>query len=485
MMSANPLAAYFIKYDWVDVLISVGLVYIFSCIITILFSALKNVGTVLKYISFITIGLYDLLALFCIIKFKTTLEVNIIETLLATNANEIREFFAIFFPWWLYALVALMFATIITLHYICNHKYMWRMGNKHASVHLYIFIYIVIVMLVCHKLIYENIANYNSWVIPFENLAINLKDYEPERVQLQETSTDHPEKIVLIIGESHSKGHCSIYGYEKETNPCFRRLINDSLAYAFQDVVSPATATTESFKYILNTRHVTERDKDWYLFPSIITIMKSAGYRTSWFSNQDEVGLFDNMASCYAHICDKYTFNDKEERLDGNLLDMYEPTKGKEMIIYHLMGQHVDFSKRYPVDSFSKFTITDYDSKRYHNREVAAHYDNACLYNDFVISSIFNQYREENAIVIYFSDHGLDVFQSSPDYFGHVHGFKKNGKHIGFDIPFIVFMTEKFQKKNPATVKKIQMVVNKHLNTGDIPFFIMDVSGYLYKEAGN
>lgn len=478
MMSINPIASNLVEVNWIVTIMTLAIVYVSACAMSVLFSMMKRVGAALKSICILVVGLYDLLALFCVLVFKTKLDVSIIETLLATNMHEIKEFIGIFFPWWLFVLSFLVLAFIIMTHLYCLYKRRLRMGERHLTMHLYLLTYVVIVMLVCHKQVYAQVTSLQSWVIPFDNLTINLKDYEPSSVALNEISSEHPQKIVLIIGESHSKGHSSIYGYEKETNPRLERLIQDSLAYAFTDVVSPATATTMAFKYILNTRRVIDFKKEWYLYPSIVTIMKSAGYRTSWYSNQDEVGLFDNVASCFAHLCDEYTFNNKEERLDGNLIGLHKACKDKELVIYHLMGQHVDFSQRYPNESFGKFKEKDYDINKCAHRDIAAHYDNACLYNDYVVTSIIDEYKNDDAIVIYFSDHGLDVFQSSPYYFGHVHGFAKKNVKIGFDIPFIVYMSETFQKKHPAVVESVKSSLENRFCTSDVSFMIMDIAGY-------
>lgn len=440
-----------------------------------------RVGTVCKYVTIIIVGLYDLLALFCIVAFNSRVDVTILETLLATTPNEIQEFIEVFFPWWLVGLFVLLIIAIIVGHRACQNRYKWRMGSRQTTIHLYVLSYLVIVMAICHNRIVRHVRGLNTWIIPFENLAIDLKDHEPDHVALKETRTSHPQKVVIIVGESHSKGHSSLYGYEKKTNPRLETLVKDSLAYVFQGAEAPGTATTFCFKYILNTKRIFDIDEDWFTFPSITTIMRSAGYRSSWFSNQDEVGLYDNMASCYAHICDSYTFNTNKERLDGDLIDMHKPAKGKELVIYHLMGQHVDFSKRYPKE-FAVFKPTDYDKTRYHVRDIAAHYDNACLYNDYVVYSIINKYKDEDAVVFYFPDHGLDVFQSSPDYFGHSRGLNNKSKKIGYQIPFIIYTSKTFKTLHPDVSSMIGRAVDRKFCTADAIYTIMNVAGYGFKD---
>lgn len=476
LMSVNPIASLLYTQEWVDLGITMSLVYCSACLLAIIVSCLGCVAIILKCLYVTCFMLYDVLALFCIIVFKSPLDTTIIETILETNINEIKEFIVVFVPWWLAVVIPLSLMMLLYVHHLCSMKYAIRMGDRQFSMHCYVLTYIVILLLICNKQVTRRIGSMGSWTIPFENIAINLKDYEPEHILLKESNMMHPEKIVLIIGESHSKGHSSIYGYDKETNPRIKRLMQDSLVFAFQNVTSPATATVQSFKYILNTRRIGDT-KVWYESPSVITILKAAGYRASWFSNQDEVGLYDNMASCYAHICDEFYFNDTKERLDGDLICCHKAKKGKELVIYHLMGQHTDFSKRYPK-TFSKFKLEHYDRNRYSKRDIAAHYDNACLYNDYVVSKIINTYKNDNAVVFYFPDHGLDVFQSSPDGFGHVRGIRANTAEIGYQIPFFVYTSRKYKEQNKEMVIQLQQSLQRKFCTADMTFTLMHIAGY-------
>lgn len=477
LMATNPIATLFYQPEWLDTAISLALTYCCACLFTLLFSAMGCIGTIMKYLSLMLVASYDILVIICFTMFKTNIDATIIETLLVTNINEIKEFLCVFIPWWLIICFVLFLTILFYIYHRCHYQRHITMGNRQSTFHLYLLVYVVTVLLIGHRVLIKKIQNMESWTIPFENVAINLKEYEPQQVLLSETREQHPEKIVLIIGESHSKGHSSIYGYDKPTNPHIQQLINDSLLYAFNQVTSPATGTVQSFKFILNTRHIKDILTDWYLFPSIITILKSAGYHTSWYSNQDEVGLHDNLASSFAHICDHYYFNTKKTRLDGDLIGLHKLTKGKEFIIYHLMGQHVDFSKRYP-ESFRFFKSSNYDKAKYTNQEVVAHYDNACLYNDYVVSQLMNTYKNEDAIVIYFPDHGLDVFQTSSKYFGHAINHKKESRKIGLQIPCFVYTSPRFKSSHKSLTEQIKNSVERKYCTAEMPFTLMHVAGY-------
>lgn len=477
LMAVNPVASQFYMCEWVDFAIMLALIYCSATLFTTVFSSIGRVGVVLKYLSVTIIALYDAFALFCLIVFDTTVDATIIETLLETNVAEIKEFVSVFMPWWLLAGFVALLVALFYGYYYCKSIRHLAMGSRQIAIHQHLLLYVVIVLLVSNRLVVKEIRTMSTWTIPFENIAINLKDHEPQHLHLKECNKLHPEKIVVVIGESHAKAHSSIYGYDKATNPRLQQLISDSLLYAFRNVESPATGTVQAFKYIMTTRRLCDVQTEWYKFPSIITIMKSAGYRTSWYSNQNEVGLHDNLASSFAHICDEYHFNSKSTRLDGDILGLHKPIKGKEFVVYHLMGQHVDFAKRYP-ESFQCFKATDYDKKKFHKREVAAHYDNACLYNDYVVSQIMNMYKNEDAIVVYFPDHGLDVFQSSPTYFGHARRNKRANRKIGHEIPCFVYTSSTFKARHKDLTQQIKQSVDRKYNTAEMPFTLMHVAGY-------
>ena len=75
--------------------------------------------------------------------------------------------------------------------------------------------------------------------------------------------------------------------------------------------------------------------------------------------------------------------------------------------IFHFLGLHADFKKRYPAD-FGIFDAKDYDRADLteQQREILAHYDNAIVYNDLVIDSILRLYEDKDAIAIFVADHG-------------------------------------------------------------------------------
>ena len=69
----------------------------------------------------------------------------------------------------------------------------------------------------------------------------DLRDYRQNPDVI--CSNDSPDNIVLVIGESFTKWHSSLYGYEKETNPLLGRMVADSTLFVYENVKSACTST--------------------------------------------------------------------------------------------------------------------------------------------------------------------------------------------------------------------------------------------------
>ena len=145
------------------------------------------------------------------------------------------------------------------------------------------------------------------------------------------------------------------------------------------------------------------------------------------------------------------------------------------------MGNHESFSKRYS-SNFNKFTLKDYNDKPKHQQQILAEYDNSVLYNDYVVSQIIELFKEEDAVVVYFPDHGLDIFESDETYFGHSLGTEKS-QYVGKQIPFMIYVSENYQKHNTNILQQIQSAITNKFCTQDVLYLIMDITGYKFVDS--
>lgn len=233
-------------------------------------------------------------------------------------------------------------------------------------------------------------------------------------------------------------------------------------------------------------------DKASY-FPAIF---KQAGFNVQFWDNQ--LGGFDkNVAFSFALnslVFDKEIqelsydgTNPNAYNYDHELIEDYARHKPKQsqrnLIIFHLNGQHADASTRYPHEpKFKRFTADSIknDKPWIGNEERAkiAEYDNCTVYNDYVMSEIFNIYRERNAVVIYFSDHGGMMYEQ-PDMMDRKlsHDNSKEMLEPLFRIPFFIWMSDTFKSLHPEHYDAAVEARNK-------PFMIDNLCQVLFHLTG-
>lgn len=315
--------------------------------------------------------------------------------------------------------------------------------------------------------------------------CVKIKDHmcHPTIVEIEH---HHPQRIVVIIGESFSKYHSNLYGYSRITNPNLTDLYNQKKLFVFRNVKSPANSTQETFKYLLNTQRL-ESIGEWYDTPNLIEVMNLAGYYTTWVSNQAQRGASSNISSGSSELCKEYHFrprNSYKQALDYDLLKMFHDAKdnaqenrvGYTLDVFHLIGQHQVYRLRYPK-TFGLFKNDDYMDYPQNQRENRATYDNATLYNDYVVNAIISEYKDEEAIVFYLSDHGLDLYYCDDDYCSNGRPTNTLSSEFGKDIPFMIYVSDSFRDKYPEKVKQIEKSVDNDYCTDSFIFTVMDVAG--------
>ncbi|HSC82405.1 MAG TPA: sulfatase-like hydrolase/transferase, partial [Pseudomonas sp.] len=118
----------------------------------------------------------------------------------------------------------------------------------------------------------------------------------------------------------------------------------------------------------------------------------------------------------------------------------------RKFIVVHLLGTHMSYQYRYPQE-YERFTdrtgapahVTDDQLPTYNS------YDNAVLYNDFVVSSLIKRFAatDPNGFLLYLSDHGEAVFDAPK---AQVLGRNEAAPTSPmYTIPFIVWNSPKWQ----------------------------------------
>lgn len=243
----------------------------------------------------------------------------------------------------------------------------------------------------------------------------------PPLKNLTDSMANQPATLVLVIGESTNRQRMSLYGYPRQTTPELDKL-KDQLA-VFDNVITPRPYTIEALQQVLT--FADEENPDLYLStPSLVSMMKQAGYKTFWITNQQTMTKRNTMLTTFSEQADEQVYlnnnrNQNAAQYDGDVIEPFNKALAdaapRKLIVVHLLGTHMSYQYRYPP-TFNKFTDRKGVPDGVRDDQVPTYnsYDNAVLYNDFVVSSLIKDYAKSdpNGFLLYLSDHGEDVFDS-------------------------------------------------------------------------
>ena len=333
-------------------------------------------------------------------------------------------------------------------------------------------------------------AAYRSQLSNMENILNHLQSL-PKFENLKDVNTNTPRTLVLVIGESTTRSRMGIYGYERDTTPLIEQFEKDNPDFVvFNDVVSSRPYTIEILQQALTLAD--EQHPDLYLSkPSLIDLMKQAGYKTFWITNQQTMTKRNTMLTMFSKQADEqfYMNNDRNQSSRQYDSSVFEPFKSvlndpteKKFIVIHLLGTHMKYELRYPEsDEYQRFNdksglAFDLDDDKL---DVYNSYDNAIMFNDFVITKLFNLFKasDANGFMLYFSDHGEDVYQTAPhDVLGRN---EKAPTRAMYTIPFMLWQSPKWLTNHP---NNFQSYVNRKFSTQDLIHTWSDLAGLSFDD---
>ncbi len=281
----------------------------------------------------------------------------------------------------------------------------------------------------------------------------------PPLQRLTDHSGEAPRTLVLVLGESTTSQHMQLYGYPRETTPKLDALrkSGDNLT-VFNDVVAPRPYTIEAMQQLLTFGDQEHPDK-FLTEPSLINLMKQAGYKTFWITNQQTMTKRNTMLTTFSQQADAQFYLNNQRNQNASQYDeaVFEPfekvlkdSAPKKFIIVHLLGTHMNYKYRYP-EQFDRFKDREGVPAMLDDQQVQVYnsYDNAVLYNDFIVSSLIERYSagDPNGFLLYLSDHGEEVFGDATH--------KRLGRNENdptramYRIPFLLWTSPSWQRAHP------------------------------------
>lgn len=459
-------------------------------------------GKILLYI--LIISLYSI-NIFLLLNFNTIFTPFIIVLLNETNNNEINDFFQSYVISANSMITYIIILITISIIYYLEKRKLNIIKIKQNRIYL-IFSFIVVAC-ICergyiHFLKFTNIFNCNNLgdfeycetIDPSTNIGtqfiysiyinyVSKKEIKEAVINTVNASNLHINNnknkiinIVLIIGESYNKHHSNLYGYYKDTNPLLNKEIERNNLFVFKNVISPYNLTSFVMRNLFSTNSIMDRES-WSSYPAFPVIFRKAGYNVYLWDNQNSSYKDATDYSIAAYIYDpkitKLSYNACNKSCYHHDLDLFNSFKksvplnlnNKNLIIFHLIGQHMIAKRRYPhnkqFEYFTKDSINRPDLPANSKMNIA-NYDNATRYNDYVIYNIINYFRKSNSVIVYLSDHGEELYDYRNS-FGRSFepNITANRLKYQYEVPFMVWCSDSYIKNNPQKILLIKNAEKK------------------------
>ncbi|NQY28955.1 MAG: sulfatase-like hydrolase/transferase [Flavobacteriaceae bacterium] len=483
-------------YSYIREVIAFGL---FTAVLLVLVTVLNSLQTRKIIFGFLSIIL--VLLLFVKMSFYmfygAKINASALFVIFETNTYEASEFLNSFINKEIivlfFVLLLMLFFVLIKLFYTEKISMKLRLIPvlmfKHKLIKLFVFLlaifscYTIFTRFSNENVFLTSYTSHKDYILLKENLKNTLAQKESSYVA-NFLSSNEEQTYVVIIGESTSNSHMELYNYNRDTNPLLRE-IEDEL-YVFEDVISPHVHTIESLEKILTLSNYDSPNKK--MNASIVQLANQSGFTTYWLSNQRPVGIYESIPTMIGNAAsnryfinsDDSIFNVYDEKLLPYLDKVLENTSEKKMIFIHLMGTHIGYDKRYP-EKFEYFSGENEKTKYKHDKseKLVNSYDNAIRYNDSIVREVIDKVKAKNtnSYVAYFSDHGDELYDTS-DMVGHD---MYNTTPSMYEVPFIVWMSEKHKLKHPEFLDKLK-VVKRSYNLEDFIHSFSDLSGISFNE---
>ena len=410
--------------------------------------------------------------------FNVNISPSVIYIFFESNNQEAKEFVTLYLDKYL-ILYALIIITIGIIP-ISKKKFELKIINRTKFVGfklVYGFILILIILRIT-PLRFENLPYLivkSFYVVYIESKVLEKDFYKSEKGIFEdaETTKNKESKLyVVIIGESTTRNNMSLYGYKRNTNPLLSGR-DDLLAY--NNVISAHAGTTASITKALSLRNYESSTKQK---GSIIQLLNAVNFETYWISNQQPVGWAETDITKLVYSCKNKFYLSTESSEDtrsydevvfNKIDDVLEQSVTDTFLFVHLQGTHIYYKNRYPESyNIFKSKVSNSLVKNDSDFDIINEYDNAVLYNDFVVNSIINKINKinKNSFVLYFSDHGEEVFNSI-NFIGHNDDL---GTLPMYEIPFVLWQSEKFKQ-----YKKIENDLNRSYMIDDLFHSIADL----------
>lgn len=255
--------------------------------------------------------------------------------------------------------------------------------------------------------IFFSLENSLRTVVGYVHILVdkpNFKVYKPYTVQ-RIREVNEPMTVVYIVGESANADHMSLFGYPQNTTPELKKLAESPNFYYTRGISSSVT-TISACKFIFNAikepDNVNETSLDT---TNLFRLAKLSGFKTFYISSKradiiSNIGGVPYMDVLITRGTYPHQFSKKRDDFLVELLPQLD-LADKNFIVLHQRCVHSPYNKTVPAYFKPSQKFTSSPEARVNE------YDNATLFNDSVISAMFNKFNKMDGkfYIIFASDH--------------------------------------------------------------------------------
>jgi heptose-I-phosphate ethanolaminephosphotransferase len=395
--------------------------------------------------------------------------------ILDTNFFEITDFFKAYPLTIICVLVLILFICIIAfLHYLAFKK---KVSNWHIIQVIGILLIMPWTLWSAHGYLKHNSINvqlsypfalaelqavlYGETIMNSFVSRIQKEQIMPENINVKSKTVNG----IVLLGESATRKHMNIYGYNRETTPFMSKRSTEWIAY--DKVLSPASITYISCAYMFSNDLLNKNADNFLLIPSFFHDLgdSSVTYITSQYCK----GGFDSVLIKIFDKSNQFIINNKND--DIILFDKFkeclygDDKSSKRIFIMHFLGSHFPFQGKCPKE-LSIFSKEDPSKINY--------YDDSILYTDYCIEQYIKEIENlpSPTWCIYVSDHG-----ETPE------SYNRNIKmEECWEIPLLFYFNKAYKDEFPELVAKVNEA--KHISFQTDVFFeiICDLMGVTWEK---
>lgn len=251
---------------------------------------------------------------------------------------------------------------------------------------------------------YYAISYFLAKDLPKRLRGVEAKQFQP--YQLQELPFDGPMNIVVVMGESLTPTHMSLFGYERETTPYLDKLADDP-GLVYKVGIAGGVNTKVAVQTFFNLKREPENVNHLFRHEAnLFAMAKRRGMTTHYLSAQTanlatyigdgDIDHFMSKEDIEAEVAEKFDMV-LPEKLAA--VDLSRPN----FIVLHQRGSHSPYWKFHP-DSYDRYPeeVDDIHQRRINN------YDNSVLFTDHVNDQIIRVLQQNSPLPTYLfitSDH--------------------------------------------------------------------------------